>query len=849
MTTLRGFLIFIAAAALVGCGGGGGGGTAAPSGPPVVAPPPPPSDQPPTSNLVTLQSDAGDTIGQGKSYSYTSVDSAISVKGGSNHIVVTVDGDQQWSADFATGGTDTQLKPGMYSDLDAYVPSSPGMPPSTKAGLRWFGEGRGCTTSKGWFAIDSVTYTGSVLTAIALRFERHCDGAAAALRGDVKFTTSDLTTPPPPVNPPPSDLWRPPADVGTSQGNYVYLESSAGDYVGLGKTYRYDSSNSNVWATGGGGMVYVGVGADEWWSGRFKAMGLPARVEPGYYPGLRSHPFSNPVKGGLSWAGGGRGCITLQGWFAIDAIKYDANNQMVSVDLRFEQRCEGRTATLRGALHWAAAPPYDPVSPPASAVGSWHPPAGVAPANGNYFYLDGDPSGIPGYRNRYLNTAADAVFAAFTDGGYLQADIKGAQQWVGHYQLPTSNGQIQPGLYDGLPRFMYPGQPTSGEDWNGEQRGCGDSSGWLAIDSISYSAGKLSAVDLRFEQVCNGTPLPLHGVLHWRADDTVVPPGPSTTPPAEFWRPAAGTVPAAGNYVYLQSDRSDFIGAGATYKYTPADTIISISETAGYVEVKVDGDEHWTGNFKTMSSLDHLQPGYYGSLREYMVHDPAIGGFSWYGEGRGCNTQEAGVIVDSVSYENGKLSALQMRFEQHCETNPGALRGEIRWAASDRSAAPGPVMPIPPALWRPPAGVTPASGNYVYLQSEPGDFIGDGKTFINTPQNAQITASVDGGRLHVAVDAGIGTDGKFESYFVPMNTLAQPQAGFYDQLRMWPIFNPARGGMTWSGRGHGCNSGISWLAIDSITYANGILTSLNARFEQHCDFRTPALRGEIHWAG
>ena len=40
----------------------------------------------------------------------------------------------------------------------------------------------------GWFVVDSVTYDGSTLTAIDLRFEQYCDGRAPALYGAIHWS-------------------------------------------------------------------------------------------------------------------------------------------------------------------------------------------------------------------------------------------------------------------------------------------------------------------------------------------------------------------------------------------------------------------------------------------------------------------------------------------------------------------------------------------------------------------------------------------------------------------------------------------------------------------------------------
>jgi hypothetical protein len=73
------------------------------------------------------------------------------------------------------------------------------------------------------------------------------------------------------------------------------------------------------------------------------------RLQVGYYDDLRRYPFHNPTKGGLNWSGEGRGCNTLTGWFAIDAVTYE-NGQLTAIELRFEQHCEGGAPALHGAI-------------------------------------------------------------------------------------------------------------------------------------------------------------------------------------------------------------------------------------------------------------------------------------------------------------------------------------------------------------------------------------------------------------------------------------------------------------------------------------------------------------------
>ncbi len=77
-----------------------------------------------------------------------------------------------------------------------------------------------------------------------------------------------------------------------------------------------------------------------------------SQFQPGYYGNLERYPFNNPVRGGLDWAGQGRGCSALTGWFTVDAVTYSGST-LTAIDLRFEQHCEGASPALHGQIHWA----------------------------------------------------------------------------------------------------------------------------------------------------------------------------------------------------------------------------------------------------------------------------------------------------------------------------------------------------------------------------------------------------------------------------------------------------------------------------------------------------------------
>ena len=448
-----------------------------------------------------------------------------------------------------------------------------------------------------------------------------------------------------------------------------------------------------------------------------------------------------------------------------------------------------------------------------------------------------------GQGRSYAYSLTDAQITFEPTENRLRMVIAGDERWDVTFQLPASEPRLQAGTYPNLQRFPFHDPAVGGLSWSGEGRGCNTSLSTLIIDSAVYLNGVLQSLALRFEQHCEGQPPALRGQLRWDIADTSAPPGPVNPPPANLWRPAAGATPPTGNYVYLTSEAGDFIGGGSTATYTQANATLSLDASNGHLGVRVDGNQDWTGNFQAMTALGALRPGYYADLRRYPFHNPAKGGLDWSGEGRGCNTLASWFVIDSIAFSGNALASVDARFEQHCEGGAPALRGQIHWVAGDPTQPPGPQVPPPAGLWTPPAGATPASGNYVYLQSDAGDFIGQGQTHLyQTPVDT--IAIVEGGGL---ATVQVNNLGDWAGHFQTMNSIARLMPGYYANVQRWPFHNPATGGLDWSGMGRGCNMLSGWFVVDSISYVGNAIASLDLRFEQHCEGMTPALRGKIHW--
>ena len=814
----------------VACGGGGGGGSGSSGQPPVSNPPPTPP--PPTPTAVTLSSDAGDYIGAGRGYSYSQADSLIVVAANGGLLTVSISGDENWGAEFQLPDTYTQLEAGVYTNLTRYP-----FHDSAVGGLSWSGEGRGCNALTGTLTIDEVVYDGTNLVSIDLSFEQHCEGDVAALRGDIYWNANDVTSPPGPDTPP-AGLWEPAAGALPDSGNYIYLESQTGDPIGQGISYLYTPADAVITVSDAGGRLAVSIDGNENWNGDFQAMNVISFLEAGYYGDLRRYPFHNPVKGGLSWSGEGRGCNRLTGWFVVDSVTYDGNT-LTAIDLRFEQHCEAGGPALHGAIHWDASdstsPPGPEVPPPA---GLWEPAAGITPDTGNYVYLESEPGDYIGFGETYLYTPADTLITVNATGGRLGVQINGDEDWRGNFQAMDSLMRLEVGYYGDLQRYPFHNPVNGGLEWGGEGRGCGSVTGWFVVDSVTYDGDTLTAIDLRFEQHCEGGGPALYGAIHWDADDTTAPPGPVVPPPAGLWEPAAGITPATGNYVYLESDIGDWVGQGQNYLYTPMDSVITVDASGTNLDVFISGDESWGGYFRAMISISRLEAGYYGELG---ADNPVRGGLNWSGEGRACGTLTGWFVVDSVSYDGNTLTAIDLRFEQRCDGNAPALNGAIHWDANDTTAPPGPVVPPPAGLWEPAAGITPATGNYVYLESDVGDFIGQGQNYLYTPADSIISIT-SGTRLGVSINGDEQWTGNFQG----MSSISRLEVGYYGDLQRYPFHNPVKGGLEWGGEGRGCNNLTGWFVVDSVTYDGNTLTAIELRFEQRCD-GGPPLNGEIYW--
>jgi len=475
----------------------------------------------------------------------------------------------------------------------------------------------------------------------------------------------------------PANLWAAPATAVPATGNYVYLQSDAGEYIGAGHNYVYTNTDTLMTLATHGLAIDMTLKGNEDWTGNFLLPSAAGKLQAGYFKGLTRTPFADAAVGGVEWSGEGRGCNTISGWVAIDNIVLTAG-VMTALDLRFEQNCEGSFGALHGQIHWTRANADSAQAPGPSSIPSnlWKATAVTVPSVGNYLYLESPQGDYIGNGRSYLYTSSNAAFKTTSFGAHVGVGIAGDQTWSGEFQGMQGQSQLSVGYYPNLRRYPYNNPMFGGLDWSGEYRGCGDVTGWFVVDKIAYSGTTLTSIDLRFEQYCDASTVPLHGQLHWDASDTTVAPGP-VPPPSGLWAPDASFVAPPANYVYLVSDAGDSIGGGATQLLTPGNaTLDVVTNMTAALRINVGG---WTGDFLAMNSLSQLQPGYYGGVHNASFINGMKAGMEWWGNGRSCGTVTGWFVVDKVTYTLAELTAIDLRFEQHCDGAGPALHGAIHW--------------------------------------------------------------------------------------------------------------------------------------------------------------------------
>jgi hypothetical protein len=294
----------------------------------------------------------------------------------------------------------------------------------------------------------------------------------------------------------------------------------------------------------------------------------------------------------------------------------------------------------------------------------------------NFVRLESEVGDHIGQGQKLEYTQANAVITVSVLSNVIRVGVTGDEEWQGAFSLPEG-ASPRVGSYSGASRHQFNARSSPGLSWFGDGRRCSQLQGSFTIDSLSFMNGVPAAFDLRFEQHCEGAAPALRGTIHWRADDPTRPAGPVDPVPANLWKPDPALVPASGDYVLLASDLGEPIGQGEIRVFTAPTSKITVGAGGTHIAVFV-GD--YFGEFAGMVGTVPLKVGYYGNLQRLPFYNPVRGSLEWSQDERRCTRSSGWFAIDRIAYTGGILTALEMRFEQHCNGMVPALHGAIRWS-------------------------------------------------------------------------------------------------------------------------------------------------------------------------
>lgn len=140
---------------------------------------------------------------------------------------------------------------------------------------------------------------------------------------------------------------------------------------------------------------------------------------------------------------------------------------------------------------------------------------------------------------------------------------------------------------------------------------------------------------------------------------------------------------------------------------------------------------------------------------------------------------------------------------------------------------------------------TSNAATFLYFNSEPGDYIGQGLKQTWTPEDGTFTATGSNTSNVVNIHFN-GTSWWYLDFAAPSGEILQP--GPYENAARYPFQSPTKPGLSVDGDGRGCNELTGRFDVIEIAYTpEGKIDRFAADFEQRCDGAEAALFGSIRY--
>jgi hypothetical protein len=126
------------------------------------------------------------------------------------------------------------------------------------------------------------------------------------------------------------------------------------------------------------------------------------------------------------------------------------------------------------------------------------------------------------------------------------------------------------------------------------------------------------------------------------------------------------------------------------------------------------------------------------------------------------------------------------------------------------------------------------------LDSEVGDWVGQGQSLVYTPPGASVTANPYGS----GVSMGATQDSRWWGARVTPPTGQTLSPGTYPTTR---FSSTTTAGLDVDGDGRGCNTSTGTVTVHEVSFVDGTVERFAASYEQHCEGGTTALYGELRY--
>lgn len=321
----------------------------------------------------------------------------------------------------------------------------------------------------------------------------------------------------------------------------------------------------------------------------------------------------------------------------------------------------------------------------------------------------------------------------------------------------------------------------------------------------------------------------------------------------------------------LRSGAGDLIGQGREGVSTEDDGTFVVSMRPSFglggklIDVRFDGGQtRWNLEFAAPKGEQLIVGPYLGAARS-TAQSPTSPGMAVSSSGRTCNTLNGEFVVRQLELDaDDNIERLAVDFAQYCDGSSAALRGTIRWNATD---------PYPPFVDTDTDGVPDTTDNCdgspnpdqadddrdrigdacdpshenvsLQFQSDAGDYIGQGVTSTWYRTDGEFTAWTAGEGRRVFVHFDGGRTNWHLWFAAPAGELTP---GAYTGATRFSYQETGVPGLDVGGSGRGCNALTGEFTIHELDVdAGGSIERLSADFEQHCEGRVPALRGSIRF--